>query len=148
MSRTYLTFGDIAGKLTMLRVECTRCERKGRYNVAKLLAQHGHRGNMSKMGLRPERRLSLSNSLEAKRLELLRKLIPTASGGYVSGILKGKKPAVSPIMQPTKFEFVIKRKDGGHVRADVPRRSSSRLPTRYANRRITPRAQTQSVWSW
>jgi hypothetical protein len=48
MSRTYLTFGDIAGKLTMLRVECTRCERKGRYNVAKLLAQHGHRGNMSK----------------------------------------------------------------------------------------------------
>jgi hypothetical protein len=33
---------------TMLRVECTRCARKGRYSVAKLLAQHGHRGNMSK----------------------------------------------------------------------------------------------------
>ena len=77
MSRTYLTFGDIAGKLTMLRVECTRCERKGRYNVAKLLAQHGHRGNMSKVGLRPEMRLSLSNSLEPKRLELLRKLAVT-----------------------------------------------------------------------
>jgi hypothetical protein len=53
MSRTYLTFGDIAGKLTMLRVECTRCERKGRYNVAKLLAQHGHRGNMSKIEAGP-----------------------------------------------------------------------------------------------
>ena len=48
MSRTFLTFGDIAGKLHMLRIECTRCARKGRYSVAKLLAQHGHRGNMSK----------------------------------------------------------------------------------------------------
>jgi hypothetical protein len=48
MSRTYLTFGDIAGKLHMLQIECTRCARKGRYSVAKLLAQHGHRGNMSK----------------------------------------------------------------------------------------------------
>ena len=43
-----LTFGDIAGKLHMLQIECTRCARKGRYSVAKLLAQHGHRGNMSK----------------------------------------------------------------------------------------------------
>ena len=48
MSRTYLTFGDIAGKLEMLRVECTRCPRKGRYSVAKLIAQHGLHGNMSK----------------------------------------------------------------------------------------------------
>jgi hypothetical protein len=48
MSRPHLTFGDIAGKLHMLRVECTRCERKGRYVVAKLLAQSGARGNMSK----------------------------------------------------------------------------------------------------
>jgi hypothetical protein len=48
MSRTYLTFGDIACKLEMLRIECTRCARKGRYSVAKLVAQYGHRGNMSK----------------------------------------------------------------------------------------------------
>jgi hypothetical protein len=39
MSRTYLTFGDIDGKLHTLRIECTRCARKGRYNVAKLVAQ-------------------------------------------------------------------------------------------------------------
>src|ERR1700730_8970361 len=48
MSRTFLTFGDIAGKLHMLQIECTRCARKGRYGVAKLLVEHGHRGNMSK----------------------------------------------------------------------------------------------------
>ena len=33
MSRAYNIFGDIEGKLTMLHVECTRCSRKGRYNV-------------------------------------------------------------------------------------------------------------------
>jgi hypothetical protein len=32
MSRTYMTFGDIEGKLEMLRVECTKCPRKGRYS--------------------------------------------------------------------------------------------------------------------
>ena len=37
MSRTYLTFGDIEGKLDVLRIECTRCQRKGRYGVAKLI---------------------------------------------------------------------------------------------------------------
>jgi hypothetical protein len=46
--RNYQTFGDIEGKLEMLRVECTRCPRKGRYNVAKLIAKHGRRGNMVK----------------------------------------------------------------------------------------------------
>ena len=48
MPRTYLTFGDIAGKLHTLRIQCTRCSRKGRYNVDKLVAQYGQRGNMSK----------------------------------------------------------------------------------------------------
>jgi hypothetical protein len=52
MSRTYVTFGDIVGKLHVLRPECTRCARKGRYNVAKLIAQYGHRGR----SLRPTRR--------------------------------------------------------------------------------------------
>jgi hypothetical protein len=31
MARTYLIFGDIEGKLNVLRVECTKCPRKGRY---------------------------------------------------------------------------------------------------------------------
>jgi hypothetical protein len=31
---------DIEGKLDVLRVECTRCDRKGRYSVAKLIEKH------------------------------------------------------------------------------------------------------------
>ena len=36
MARTYLVFGDIDGKLDVLRVECARCQRKGRYSVRRL----------------------------------------------------------------------------------------------------------------
>ena len=43
-----LTFGDIEGKLDVLRVECTKCDHKGRYSVAKLIAKHGRKGNMMK----------------------------------------------------------------------------------------------------
>ena len=32
MTRSYLVFGDIEGKLDVLRVECTKCDRKGRYH--------------------------------------------------------------------------------------------------------------------
>jgi len=48
VSRTFLTFGDINGKLDVLRVECTRCPRRGRYSVAKLIARYGRNGNMTK----------------------------------------------------------------------------------------------------
>jgi hypothetical protein len=34
--------------LDILRIECTRCPRRGRYNVTKLIAKHGRSGNMSK----------------------------------------------------------------------------------------------------
>jgi hypothetical protein len=30
----------------VLRVECTKCDRKGRYSVAKLIEKHGRKGNM------------------------------------------------------------------------------------------------------
>lgn len=36
-----ITVGDLVGKLDVLRVECTRCDRKGQYPVAKLLAELG-----------------------------------------------------------------------------------------------------------
>jgi hypothetical protein len=33
----------------VLRVECTKCDRKGRYSVAKLIEKYGRKGNMMKM---------------------------------------------------------------------------------------------------
>jgi hypothetical protein len=32
----------------VLRVECTKCDRKGRYSVAKLIEKYGRKGNMMK----------------------------------------------------------------------------------------------------
>jgi len=46
--RTYLTFGDLEGKLDMLPIECSRYQRKGRYSVAKLIEKYERRGNMMK----------------------------------------------------------------------------------------------------
>ena len=48
MARTYLVFGDIEGKLDVLRVECTKCARKGRYRVHKLIEKYGRKANMMK----------------------------------------------------------------------------------------------------
>lgn len=36
-----VTLRDIADKLPMLKVACSRCERHGRLSVAKLIEQHG-----------------------------------------------------------------------------------------------------------
>jgi hypothetical protein len=33
MPRNYLVFGDIEGKLDVLRVECTKCSRRGVYSL-------------------------------------------------------------------------------------------------------------------
>ena len=48
MARTYLVFGDIEGKLDVLRVECARCQRKGRYSVRTLIEKYGRNANMMK----------------------------------------------------------------------------------------------------
>jgi len=48
VSRTYLIFGDIEAKLDVLRVECTKCPRKGRYSVRKLIEKYGRQANMMK----------------------------------------------------------------------------------------------------
>jgi hypothetical protein len=36
-----VTLGEIAGRLAMLEVACSRCERRGRLDVAKLIERHG-----------------------------------------------------------------------------------------------------------
>ena len=48
MARTYLVFGDIERKLDVLRVECARCQRKGRYSVRRLIEKYERNANMMK----------------------------------------------------------------------------------------------------
>ena len=36
-----ITLGDLEGRLTHVEVACRRCDRRGRYGLAKLLATHG-----------------------------------------------------------------------------------------------------------
>jgi hypothetical protein len=47
-ARSYLIFADIEGKLDVLRVECTKCPRKGRYSVRRLIEKYGRKANMMK----------------------------------------------------------------------------------------------------
>ena len=42
-----VTFGDLIGKLDVLRFTCDKCERAGLYRVAKLVLQHGHDGRLT-----------------------------------------------------------------------------------------------------
>jgi len=48
MARSYLIFGHIEGKLDVLRVECGRCQRKGRHSVRRLIEKYGRNANMMK----------------------------------------------------------------------------------------------------
>jgi hypothetical protein len=54
MPRTYLIFGDIEGKLDVLCVECTKCSRKGRYHVLRLIEVYGRKGNVE-MAVKPDK---------------------------------------------------------------------------------------------
>jgi len=40
-TRGSITLGELQGKLEMLVIACHRCERHGRLNVARLIAEHG-----------------------------------------------------------------------------------------------------------
>jgi hypothetical protein len=41
MRRGSITLGDLAGKIAMLEVACSRCQRRGRLWVDRLIEQHG-----------------------------------------------------------------------------------------------------------
>ena len=49
LPRSNLVFGDIEGKLNVLRVECTKCDRKGGYHVHKLIEKYGRTGKHDEM---------------------------------------------------------------------------------------------------
>jgi hypothetical protein len=40
-TRNWITLGEVAQRTDMIDIRCGRCERHGRLNVARLLAQHG-----------------------------------------------------------------------------------------------------------
>jgi len=42
-----VTFGDLIGKLDVLRVTCGKCERAGLYRVDNLIRRHGHDGRLT-----------------------------------------------------------------------------------------------------
>jgi hypothetical protein len=41
MRDAMITFSDLEGQLDVLRVDCDRCSRHGRYPVSKLIKDHG-----------------------------------------------------------------------------------------------------------
>ena len=42
-----MTFGDLDGKLAVLEIVCEKCQRLGRYSVARLIDEHGRDGRLT-----------------------------------------------------------------------------------------------------
>lgn len=83
MARAYLVFGDIESKLDVLQVECTKCSRKGRYHVHKLIEKYGRKGPHDEMEAVAQRRLS-----EAGRASIARAVrlnLPRSAEGDMIG---------------------------------------------------------------
>jgi len=51
-----IIFGDLIGKLPVLQVSCTKCPRRGRYILARLLRAHGPNSKVIDWARRDHRR--------------------------------------------------------------------------------------------
>jgi hypothetical protein len=79
MPRTYVTFGDIAGKLHILRIEGTRCARKGQLQRRQAPRSARPSGQYEQVGVRSLRRLPETECFSPARA--LRKTIPIVMMG-------------------------------------------------------------------
>jgi hypothetical protein len=71
MARTYLVFGDMEGKLDVLRVECTKCPRKGllqRPQADREIRPQSQHGEMEGAA---QRRLPQEDANEHERCDLI-----------------------------------------------------------------------------
>jgi len=82
MARSYIVFGDVEGKLDMLRVECTQCERKGRYSVLKLIQAIRAQGQPDEMDGDAQQRLPEARCGAATRA--LRLDLPRSADGAIA----------------------------------------------------------------
>jgi hypothetical protein len=117
MGRGYLVFGDIEGKLDVLRIECTRCPRKGSYSVRRLVAQHGRDGSIMvwKEGLN---RLS-ENCAEGDVMEAPAPPTPARRYTAVEGVrfLNEIPPWPSTQLAPQRLRLLP---TGAHARIATP----------------------------
>ena len=87
MARAYLVFGDIEGKLDVLRVECTKCGRGGHYGVARLVEKQGREGSLMKWKRPAKRRLPQAGCADTRPvrpgLPICRGIVRRIESGFV-----------------------------------------------------------------
>ena len=49
MARDVITLGEVASRTAAIELLCSRCERRGRLNTARLLTEHGPRAAMGEV---------------------------------------------------------------------------------------------------
>lgn len=63
MTKGSVTLADVAARTTHIEVACTRCERRGRYRLIKLIATYGEDFRMTDLGMQladcPKRKASV-----------------------------------------------------------------------------------------